>query len=54
VELEKTNHLLYAYGTPEEAFKGAPSGRYSHICSAAVPEGAAVADNQGSKVYLAR
>ena len=28
-QLEKTNHLLFAYPTPEEAFKGAPSGHYN-------------------------
>ena len=36
VELKKTNHLLYTYDTPEEAFKGAPSGYYNPAATSAV------------------
>ena len=36
VELKKTNHLLYTYDTPEEAFKGASSGYYNPGATSAV------------------
>ena len=38
VELEKTNHLLYAYDTPEEAFKGGSSGHYNPLATTTILE----------------
>lgn len=38
VELEKTNHLLYTYGTPEEAFKGSSSGHYNPAATSTILE----------------
>jgi pimeloyl-ACP methyl ester carboxylesterase len=38
VELSKTNHLLFSYASPQEAFKNASSGRYNPSATSAVLE----------------
>jgi pimeloyl-ACP methyl ester carboxylesterase len=38
VELPRTNHLLFMYDSPQDAFKNAPGGRYNPAATSAVLE----------------